>query len=112
MFRGLIRRVIAVAGLIALAACSSDLTAPQRSAEIVFRLDAASCHGSSVFELFIDGGHAASRPMSPGDSASFAVSAGDHSAGATAPTVGGVSIWFPQTVTLAPGQRYVLTMRC
>lgn len=50
--------------------------------------------------------------MSPGDSAMFDVPAGPHSAGATAPAADGIAIWFPQVVTLAPGQRYVLTMRC
>ena len=105
MFHALGRRVIAVASLLALAACSSELTAPTRSAEIVFRLDAVTCSGTSMFELFIDGEHAASQSMSPGDSAKFSVTAGEHSAGATAPTLTGVSIWFPQMVTLAPGQR-------
>lgn len=112
MFRELSRRVIAVAGALAVSACGSDLTAPSRSSEIIFRLDAITCRGTAQVELFIDGAHAGSQSMSPGDSATFSVQAGDHSAGATAPTTDGVSIWFPQMVTLAPGQRYVLTMRC
>ena len=113
MLHGTGHRVIAIASLLALAACSSDLTAPSsRSAEIIFRLDAVSCRGSAQFELFIDGAHAGSQSMSPGDSAKFDVKAGQHSAGATAPNSTGVSIWFPQMVTLAPGQSYLLTMRC
>jgi hypothetical protein len=112
MFHALGRRVITVASVLTLAACSSDLTAPSRSAEIVFRLDAVTCQGTAMFELFIDGEHAASRSMSPGDSATFPVQSGEHSAGATAPTATGVSVWFPHVVTLAPGQRYVMTMRC
>lgn len=112
MFHALSRRIIAVASMLALAGCGTDVTAPSRSAEIVFRLDVVSCHGSAQFELFIDGAHAGSQSMSPGDSATFSVPAGDHSAGATAPAGDGISIWFPQMVTLAPGQRYILTMRC
>ena len=111
MLHRISRRVMAVAGLLALAACGNELTAPTRSAAMLSTRRGVVQRVVAVRAVHRWGARRIAGHES-GDSAKFDVKAGEHSAGATAPTLTGLSIWFPQMVTLAPGQRYVLTMRC
>ena len=106
------KRLLLVA-VLALAASCRDVTAPaQDDARIVFRVG-ASCNGSSIYSLFIDGQMAGLAAMAPGDTAGFTVAPGQHSVGAAAPVFGGgVALWFPQIVTLAPAQQYVQVLAC
>lgn len=91
-------------------ACS-DVTAPSTApATIVFRL-AANCP-ANTYHLFVDGQLVAEPELAPLDSAKFEVSPGTHTAGAVVLEEFVANIWYPQTVTLAAGQRYVQTLGC
>lgn len=96
--------------LLVLAACS-DLTAPTASASIVFKIE-ASCQSPLLYNLLIDGKTVAETTLAARDSVTFVVPAGQHTAGAVVAEGLVLTIWYPQTVTLAPSQRYVQTLRC
>ena len=96
--------------LLALAAACSSSTEPKNEpAAIVFR---SACPGDRVYNLIIDGETVDSRAMVPGDSASFHVDPGAHTAGAVSGEGMVVNIWYPQSVTLLPAQRYIQTLGC
>lgn len=104
------KRLAALLTLFASLACS-DATAPSSvSATIVFRV-AAACP-ANTYHLFIDGKLVGEPELAPLDSAKFSVDPGQHTAGAVNLEGFVTNVWYPQTVTLVAGQRYVQTLNC
>ena len=97
------RRGIAVVLLVGSAACSGDSspTAPTiQYGNLIFRQDAATCTGSGVLELFVDGASQGQYTTGPGAEKVFQVTAGSHTAGAR--EIGGSNFIFPTQNVVVP----------
>jgi hypothetical protein len=97
--------------LLAAAAACSDATAPSGESTIIFRVE-PNCGQASLYNLLIDGETVGQRQMAPLDSAKFSVEPGQHTAGAIVAEGMTMTFWYPQSVDLAPNQRYVARLAC
>jgi hypothetical protein len=105
---------IAVFLLVAAAACGGDASptepAPQFGTR-TFRQDAATCTGTGVVELFVDGASQGRYTTGPGAQKDFQVAAGSHTTGAR--EIGGSNYVFPtQNVVVPANGTYITVLVC
>lgn len=109
------RRIAVVLSAFLIFGCGSDSStapAPVVNGTIIFKIDAASCKGTSAVDLFIDGSLAGTETLSAGGtSKSYTVVSGQHVLAANISNTRAI-VWPATTVTVPPNNSYTHILTC
>lgn len=92
--------------------CGGDKATAPQTGEVIFKIDALTCTGTSSILFFVDGSQVGQQTLSAGQSSSpFEVDAGPHALGAREAASGGY-VWPTTNATVPANTSYTATLTC